>query len=73
MHDVDVVEQTVEVEVGEARDLVRWRLGMGHLAPFVSTLSAADRDRLVADALAHLPDDRPRLCPRVLLLTARVR
>ena len=53
-------------------DLVAWRVGMAHLAPFVASLPPATADRLLADALARL-DGAPVLERSVIVLTGRVR
>ena len=53
------------------RDLVEWRLGMAHAAPFVADLASDDRARLVEDALARLPGDAPRLTRSIVVLTWR--
>jgi SAM-dependent methyltransferase len=54
----------------DARDLVDWRLGMAQHAPFVAGLAPEERDALIADVLAGLGEDPPRLERSVVLLTA---
>ncbi len=54
-----------------ASDLVAWRLGMAHLAPFVERLTSRERAALAADAVARL-GEAPMLVRSVNLLTARV-
>lgn len=71
---VDVRAANVRVgypDLGPA-DLVAWRLGMAHLAPFVASLPAVAADGLLADALARL-EGAPRLERSVIVLTGRVR
>jgi demethylmenaquinone methyltransferase/2-methoxy-6-polyprenyl-1,4-benzoquinol methylase len=53
-----------------ADDLVAWRLGMPHHAPFVAGLDAATVERVIADALARLRPDHPTLVRSILVLTA---
>ena len=66
----DVVAAEVEVPVtATPRDLVEWRLGMPHTAPFVAELSRVDRTRLgqeLQDAAAALP---PLVCTIVVLVS----
>lgn len=52
-------------------DLVAWRFGMPHLAPFVQHLSTRERAVLAADAAARLGDS-PVLVRSVIFLTALV-
>lgn len=52
-----------------ARDLVEWRLGMAHHAPFVSTLDEDARAGLVEDAVAWLGEGPP-LVRSILVLRA---
>jgi SAM-dependent methyltransferase len=54
-----------------AEDLVRWRLGMAQVAPFVAGLPHEARATVVADALAHLGDPPP-LVRKMVVLTAVV-
>jgi len=70
---VDVVaahEQVPFPDLG-VDDLVRWRLGLPEMAPFVAGLSPAERDALVADAAARLPG-APMLVRSVIVLRCRV-
>lgn len=50
-------------------DLVAWRLGLAHHAPFVAGLSADEREVVVADAVARL-GDAPPLVRSILVLRA---
>ncbi len=64
---VEVAVTPVDVGVRTPEQLVTWRLGMAHLAPFVATLGAAERSELrleCADALAGAP---PLVVPLVVL------
>lgn len=51
-------------------DLVAWRLGMAHTAPFVAGLDQPRRDDLAQRALALLGPDPPPLVRRVIFLAA---
>jgi SAM-dependent methyltransferase len=51
-------------------DLVAWRTGMAHTAPFVARLDPSRRSALVARALDLLGDHPPPLVRRVLFLAA---
>jgi SAM-dependent methyltransferase len=51
-------------------DLIAWRTGMAHTAPFVTRLDPSQRHALVARALELLGDHPPPLVRRVLLLAA---
>lgn len=63
------------VQVGfadlDGDDLVAWRLGMAHVAPFVASLPAPDRTRLTADARARLGSAFPPLSRSVTVLAWR--
>lgn len=52
-------------------DLVRWRLGMAQVAPFVATLTPGAREALVADALDRLGPSPPPLVRSMIVITAR--
>lgn len=51
-------------------DLIAWRLGLSQHAPFVATLSEAQRRDVVADALSRLGDAPVPLVRSILVLTA---
>jgi SAM-dependent methyltransferase len=53
-------------------DLVAWRLGMAHHAPFVAALGDDARAALLADVLARLGEDVPTLVRSIVVLAARV-
>jgi SAM-dependent methyltransferase len=55
----------------DALDLVAWRLGMAHTAPFFDRLAAAARDGVVARALEIMGPDQGPLVRRVIFLAAR--
>lgn len=67
---VDVQEITVDTGLKTAEDLVRWRLGMAHLAPFMGTLSATARERIRQEAIRAVADDPLPVMPEVLVLLA---
>jgi SAM-dependent methyltransferase len=67
--EADVTEIDIAFpELGVA-DLVAWRMGMAHNAPFVATLGPAERDAVVARALDAL-GNAPTLVRRIVVLTA---
>ena len=51
-------------------DLVAWRLGLAHTAPFVAGLDRLRRDELMRRALELLGADPPSLVRRVIFLAA---
>jgi len=51
-------------------DLVAWRLGMAHTAPFVAGLDRPRRDDVVQRALDLLGPDPPPLVRRVIFVAA---
>ena len=55
-----------------AADLVAWRLGMAHAAPFVAALPATERAALEAEAIGVLGSDVPELVRSMIVLTAAV-
>ena len=64
-------EQAEVAVVGLAPyQLVAWRLGMAHLAPFVSVLLPAQRAALVADAMDRLGPGPPPLVRSIIVLVA---
>jgi hypothetical protein len=73
---VGVTTDVVHVDAGvlPASQLVAWRLGMAHLAPFVASLSVRHRARLVDEAVrqVHTVADQP-LRLALLVLSSRVR
>jgi SAM-dependent methyltransferase len=68
----DVRLRTVPVDTGLSRpaELAAWRLGMAHVAPFVSSLAVARRASLRRAAEAAVTDTGP-LVVDMLVLTAR--
>lgn len=54
----------------DAADLVAWRLGMAHHAPFLSRLSSNERDAIAADARALLGPVVPPLVRSILVMVA---
>lgn len=53
-------------------DLVAWRLGMAHVAPFLASLPASERARVAARALTLLGPEPEALVRRIVILTIRV-
>ena len=70
LESINVIERTVDAAIDRAPDIVAVRLGMGHLAPFVSSLSGVERQALIDEAQAAVGDPMP-LCPSVLVMSAR--
>jgi ubiquinone/menaquinone biosynthesis C-methylase UbiE len=74
-HDAGLDAEMSEIDVAfpdlGAADLVAWRMGMAHNAPFVANLGAAERDAVVGRALDAL-GDAPTLVRRIVVLTAVV-
>jgi hypothetical protein len=67
--DAEVTEIDISFPDLDATDLVAWRMGMAHNAPFVATLGASERDAVVGRALDAL-GDAPALVRRIVVLTA---
>lgn len=67
----DAVATVVDVAFGDLdrAQLVAWRLGMAHIAPFVTSLDPPARAALVADAQAALPPDTPPLVRSIVVIT----
>ena len=68
---IEVWRELVRPEGLTAADLVDWRLGMAHLAGFVATLTASDREDLRAQAISSLSAEVPPLELPVLVLRAQ--
>lgn len=68
---VTVKDRVIDTDVDTPTGIVAWRLGMAHLAPFVTSLSPTDRRRLTDAAVAAVGPTPERVRPRVLILTAR--
>jgi hypothetical protein len=62
----------VDVDLGQLapRELVAWRLGMASFAPFVASLSPAQRTDLWASAEQAVGDGMPPVVQPVLILRA---
>ena len=65
------VAQLVRVEFPQldAADLVNWRMGMAHMAPFVARLDPHEQAALAADALAGMGTRPPTLVRSMIVLT----
>lgn len=66
----DAVGLDVATGMDSAADLVDWRLGMAHTAPWVAALAPAERDRLRRDAEAAVAG-MPPLVVAMIVLSAR--
>jgi SAM-dependent methyltransferase len=64
---VDVSVVSVPSGLNTPAELVRWRLGMAHLAPFVQGLAPADLERATLAAEAALVGAPPPVVPMVVL------
>ena len=64
---VDVTTTAVDVGVRTPEQLVDWRLGMAHLAPFVTALADAERSELREECVDALCDAAPLVIPLVVL------
>jgi ubiquinone/menaquinone biosynthesis C-methylase UbiE len=64
---VDVTTTAVDVDVRTPEQLVTWRLGMAHLAPFAASLGPAERSDLRAECVEALRDTPPLVIPLVVL------
>lgn len=69
--EVRVQERVVDSGLATPHEVVAWRLGMAHLAPFAAALAPGARCELTAAAVAAVGPDPEPVRPRVLLLTAR--
>jgi ubiquinone/menaquinone biosynthesis C-methylase UbiE len=65
------IAAVVDVPIADVgpHELVDWRLGMAHVAPFLASLPPADRDRLRGEALLALPADVPPLVRSIVVVS----
>jgi SAM-dependent methyltransferase len=68
----DVQERAVDFSDLRADDLIEWRLGMAHLAPFVQSLSTVRRQELVARVRTELGEATQPLVRRMIVITVHV-
>ena len=64
---VEVTTTLVDVGVRTPEQLVTWRLGMAHLAPFVASLDPAHLIRFRAECVDAVADAPPLVVPLVIL------
>ena len=64
---VDVTTTAVDVGVCTPEQLVTWRMGMAHLAPFIASLAPGERSELRAECVDALGDAPPLVIPLVVL------
>lgn len=69
---VNVDDITVDSGMDSADAIVRYRIGMAHLAPFVDSLNPASRERFVDEACAAVGRCGQGLALRVLVLSGDV-
>ncbi|MFN8036737.1 MAG: methyltransferase domain-containing protein [Acidimicrobiia bacterium] len=72
LHDVRVVESSIDAGVRRAADIVAWRLASPGCSEFVASLDPATRVWLVDDAADALGPDPEPLVPAVLVVAGRV-
>jgi SAM-dependent methyltransferase len=66
---VDDIE--VDSEISTPGDIVDYRVGMAHLAPFVNSLTAVQRERFLRDATSAVRERGQPIRPRVLIMSSR--
>jgi hypothetical protein len=66
-----VEDVTIDSGLDSPQAMVEYRLGMAHVAPFVSSLTAAKREALMCDATAEVARRGQAIRPRVLILSSR--
>ena len=71
---LDVEAELVHVPFGDlaTEDLVAWRLGMAHHAPFVEALRVSEHQAVVHEAIAGLGQGSPSLVRSIVVLRAVV-
>jgi len=67
---LDVADAEIDVGLHHPEQIVRARLGMPQIAPFVASLTSAARDALVRDAVAVVERESKPFLPRVIELVA---
>ncbi|HEY8672172.1 MAG TPA: class I SAM-dependent methyltransferase [Candidatus Dormibacteraeota bacterium] len=71
LQSVSVADVTVDPGLDSPEAMVEYRLGMAHVAAFVSSLEADERESLVRDATAAVARRGQAIRPRVLILSSR--
>jgi hypothetical protein len=66
---VDDIE--VDSEISTPGGIVDYRVGMAHLAPFVASLTAVQRERFLRDATSAVRERGQPIRPRVLIMSSR--
>jgi len=71
---IDVIEGPVDIDITDASVVVRYRLGMPHLASFLASRPEVEQEAIVDEAVAAVlaHDGAPSLAPAVVFLAARV-
>lgn len=67
-----IAQTTVEIVGLSPSDLVAWRCGMAHLAPFFAALPGEEREDLVHEALHRLGPNCPPLVRSMVIVTAQL-
>lgn len=68
---VHVDDIVVESGLDSPGEIVEYRIGMAHLAPFMGSLSAERRAELVRQAISEVRERGQAVRPRVLILSSR--
>jgi SAM-dependent methyltransferase len=61
----------VDSEISAPEDIVEYRTGMAHLAPFVNSLTAVQRECFLRDATSAVRERGQPIRPRVLIMSSR--
>jgi SAM-dependent methyltransferase len=68
---VTIDDIVIDSDLSSPDDVVAYRTGMAQLAPFVSALSGAQRERFLRDAVTAVRDRGQPVRPRVLIMSSR--
>jgi ubiquinone/menaquinone biosynthesis C-methylase UbiE len=71
LSDITILDVEVDSGIDTPEALVEYRIGMAHLAPFVSSLSPPRRERFMLDAADDVAARGQAVRPRVLVLSSR--
>jgi len=71
LRDVSIDDVIVDPGLDSPEALVEYRIGMAHLAPFVSSLAAGERELFIRRATAEVARSGQAIRPRVLILSSR--
>jgi SAM-dependent methyltransferase len=71
LDDIDVADITVDSGLDTPEAITAYRTGLAHVAPFVASLSIAERTEFITRAVAAVRDRGQPVRPRVLVLSSR--